>query len=103
MRERVTVERVQSTADGAGGFTRAWTTWKTLWASVRTERGNEVVITDGLQPVITYSVVTRYQPEIGIEHRLVWKGQTLNIRSAADMDGARQWTIIAAEAGVIAA
>lgn len=103
LRERVELQKVESVADGAGGSTRQWVTVKRLSARVLPLNGSEQVVTDGLQPVQGFEIIARHQPAVGIDNRLVWRGQALNIRSAVDPTGKRAWTRIIAEAGVIAA
>jgi SPP1 family predicted phage head-tail adaptor len=102
--ETIEIQRVASTADGAGGFARAWTKVRTVRASVLPiGTGAEQMIAEGLQPVQAYKIVCRHLVGIGIEHRVLWQGQALNIRSAVDPNNRRRWTQIIADAGRVAA
>ena len=103
LRERVEWQRAAQSADGQGGFARAWTTAMTLNAEVVPVTGRETLIGGALQGVEMWDVVVRYRPAIGVADRLLWRGRTLNIRSAADPDGRRRVTQIAAESGVASA
>jgi head-tail adaptor len=101
--EIVRLQRLQQTADGAGGFTREWVTWKTLRAQVRPRAaGTDLPIADGLQGVQSWRIIVNYQRDvIGIDHRIVWRDQVLVVRGAADETGRRQNTTIFADSGVV--
>jgi head-tail adaptor len=102
-RETIELQRIAQVADGAGGFTRDWENWKTLRAMVLPVRpGTDQAITDGLQGVQAWRITIGYQREaIGIDHRVVWRGQVLVVRGAADETGRRQNTVIYADEGVV--
>jgi head-tail adaptor len=102
-REVVQLQRLQTTADGAGGSNRTWVRWKTLHALVLPVRaGSDEVIADGLQGVQGWRITVGYQRDvIGIENRIVWRGKTLVVRGAADESGRRRNTVIYADEGVV--
>jgi SPP1 family predicted phage head-tail adaptor len=104
LRETIEIQRVASVADGSGGFTRDWTKVRDARAEVLPLGvGAEQLIAEGLQPVQGFKILIRRDTSIGIDTRIVWNGQLLNVRSFVDPDGKRQWTQIIADAGRVAA
>lgn len=103
LRETIQIQRVESVADGSGGFARSWVKVRDVRASVLPlGAGAEQMIAEGLQPVQAFRILCRYLIGIGIENRILWEGQVLNIRSAVDPDMKRRWTQIIADAGRVA-
>lgn len=88
--------------DGGGGGVVTWVVLATVWAKVEEVRGQERVVADRLAGTVTYLVTLRNVgagAELTTADRLVWRGQTLNIRRAAP--GQRVlYRTIEAEAGV---
>lgn len=83
--QRVIVQEEARAADGLGGYAVSWTTVGTIWASVVPVRGQERVIADQQAGVQTYRVTVRNQDTgaaVTTAHRLVWRGQTMNVRVA---------------------
>lgn len=97
--DRVKIERVTMSSDGAGGFTRSWATLATVWASVLPTGGKETLTDVALQGVQGYRVTVRHGLGIQPEDRLTWGSTVMNIRSAADPDGRKTWTVAFADAG----
>jgi head-tail adaptor len=106
MRERVGVERMTMTPDGAGGFTRVWTalgggTDGKRWADVSPTAGRETLLNEALQGIQAYRVTMRWDADIKPADRLNWNGVLMNITSAADPNGLKTYTVIFADAGVV--
>jgi SPP1 family predicted phage head-tail adaptor len=104
MRERIKIERQTSTPDGAGGFTRVWTpyggTAGKRWAEVAPTAGRETLLNEALQGIQGYRVTVRWDATIKVDDRIDWNGVKMNIRSAADPNGLKTYTVIFADAGV---
>lgn len=89
LRHQVTVQSLARTADGAGGWTEAWTTAGTVWANVEPLTGSERFYAMRLGYVEPFLVRCRYTSLIGPGSRILYGGRTLVVRSVADK-GARQ-------------
>jgi SPP1 family predicted phage head-tail adaptor len=99
LRERVIIERPVRTADGAGGADVTWETLATVWAEVMALGGTEHVLAERDEARGPHRITIRFRGDVTAEMRLVWRGQTLNIRGMRDPDGKRQWLAINAESG----
>jgi SPP1 family predicted phage head-tail adaptor len=97
LRDRVTLRR-QTNAKNAstGGLTRTWDDLDTVWAEVVNLNGREAVIGTVLQGVSTFQITVRYRTDIQASDQIKWNGRELNVHSAEDKAGTRQWTTIIA-------
>jgi SPP1 family predicted phage head-tail adaptor len=57
--DRVRVERLVETADGAGGFTRTWQLHATIWANLTHATGTESIYADALTARIRTRMIYR--------------------------------------------
>lgn len=99
LRERVTFRRQSNTKTSTGGLTRTWDdlpTDPTVWAEVVSLNGREAVIGTVLQGVSTFQITIRYRTDIQVSDQVKWNGRELNVHSAEDKAGTRQWTTIIA-------
>lgn len=106
MRERVGVERLVSTPNGAGGFIRTWSPLGggpdgKRWADVSPTAGRETLLNEAMQGIQAYRVTMRWDADITAADRLNWNGKLMNITSAADPNGMKIYTVIFADAGVV--
>ncbi len=104
LRERISIEAATTTADGAGGQTVTWAARypRGIWAKVQPVRGREEERLGRLATVETYLVFVRFGVVISTLDRIVWRGKTLNVRSAQDREGVREFLTCECEAGVTA-
>lgn len=98
--QRVTVQRIERTSDGAGGETTAWVDFASLWANVKPASGRELQI-EGRMTATSSTVFTiRRRADLLDTDRIVWGGVSYNIR--AIMLGSQRdlYMAITAERGV---
>jgi SPP1 family predicted phage head-tail adaptor len=97
LRHRITVRRQTDTPDGKGGFDRSWASLASnISAKITNLNGREALINGVLQGVSTFEVITRFRSDIQASDQIQWGDRELNIHSAEDRKGTRQWlTIIA--------
>lgn len=100
LRERVALQVLSMADDGHGGQIEEWLPVMPLWARVLPTGGREVLEGGALVGISAWRVTIRHRPRLGVQHRFVWRGMELNIRSIADPDGKRQWLTAYCEAGV---
>ena len=82
MREQITIQRVTRTADGVGGWTNSWATLATCWAAVRSKPAGEKQ-EEGRMNARTINAFTVYYdaaPTVAENDRILWGGETWNIR-----------------------
>jgi SPP1 family predicted phage head-tail adaptor len=97
LRDRITIRRESNTKNAHGGLTRAWQTVADgLPANVTSLNGREAVIGQVLQGISQFEIVVRYRTDIRVSDQVKWNGRELNIHSAEDRDGRRNWTYIQA-------
>jgi SPP1 family predicted phage head-tail adaptor len=101
MRERVTIERQVVTPDEMGGETRSWQPWRTVWAEVKPTRGGEQVLGEAIVGQQGFVVRVRFVEGLGITDRIVWRGKRLNVLAAVDNTGARNFTWITTDTGLV--
>lgn len=99
LRHRITIRREQNLPDGKGGFDRSWSTLASrISAEVANLNGREALLGSILQGVATFQITVRYREDIQPADQLIWHGREreLNVHSAEDRKGTRQWTTIIA-------
>lgn len=82
MSEEITIERMSRESDLAGGWTETWAELATCWAAVRSKPAGEK-LEDGRMNARTVNAFTIYQdacPTVAEDDRIVWNGETWNIR-----------------------
>lgn len=106
LRHRITVRRQSNTKKAdTGGLTRGWADLATatnLPAEVMSLNGREAVIGNVLQGISHFQITIRFRPDLKPSDQIVWLtggNRELNLHSAEDRLGTRQWlTVIASTA-----
>lgn len=80
MTERITIQRAALTTDRTGGASVSWSTLATVWAAVRTKGGSEA-LEDGRMNATTQTAFTIYTRDVTEADRIVWGGETWNVRA----------------------
>ena len=96
LRDRITIKRETNTPDGSGGYDRSWSELATVWANVTSLNGREAVLGHVLQGISTFQIVIRHRTDIEPAMQILWGSRELNVHSAEDKTGTRQWTTIIA-------
>lgn len=79
LNERVTLERWEMASDDLGGDPGQWVAADALWASVTPETTRPATEGDTLSTRRRFRVEMRDVPEIGLRHRLIWRGTALTL------------------------
>ncbi len=64
LRQRVIVEQRGSVQDSVGQPVESWTTYATVWADIRNQRGMEAVKADTMTSTVKASIRVRYKAGI---------------------------------------
>jgi head-tail adaptor len=109
LRNQIRFERLADrVSDEAGGNSAGWIPLFTRWCSLRAVPVNnasgEAVMQGRLTGQAFFTIVVRYDPQTVTltpdDRATTEMGETLNIRSALDLDGDRRWITIDAQKGV---
>ena len=102
MRQRVTLQQLVETADGAGGAARSWSDVATVWAQVTPLVGgrSERLFAGQLQGEVTHRIVMRYRSGVNVRMRVLYGTRSMNIRSVVNVNEAGVFLEILAEEGV---
>lgn len=101
--QKITLQRLAKTADGYGGATSAWADYDTnasVWAHVRAKAGRESTDEGRMTAsfIVLFTIYNR--TDIDPRDRIVWNGETYNIRGLRTEGGRRLMLVIEAERGV---
>lgn len=89
--DRVQLRRRESVAEPEGGHTRIFVPMGNVWARVRSLTGRQGSNADGRMVAISHSVVVRFRSDLGPGDRVLYRGRTLEVVSAADINGRRAY------------
>jgi len=104
MRESITVQVEARTADGAGGFTKAYSTDFTAMAYIKPLRGQDPYLQGQLTETIIFDFVIRYRSDKSVNptKRILYNSKVYNITSAINLDERNRYVVIRGERGVAA-
>ena len=97
LNERVTVQAPTTVRNALGESTRGWVTAGTVWAIVNGLSSREVMMGMQANALVTYKVRIRFFPGITHQHRLLWRGKTMEIASVVERDNRTMHEILARE------
>jgi SPP1 family predicted phage head-tail adaptor len=101
MRERVRIETLTAHADESGGQMSVWEDAGEIWANVNEDSSRERVASGLTVDAGAISVLIRSLPWLTVDrHRLVWRGQSLNIRGIVTADLQRRYQRLDCEKGL---
>lgn len=100
LNRRVSIEVLESTPNGSGGFYSAWVPLMTVWAEVIALRGGEALVQNVQRSTQLFRVTIRWRSDVTSANRLMLDGRAMNIISCEDVDGRRESLVMTAETGV---
>lgn len=89
--DRVQLLRKQSTSEDEGGVVVAYMPLATVWARVRHLSARRALANDARGRSVSHAVVMRFRTDISAGDRIVYRGRTLEIESAGDINGRRAY------------
>lgn len=95
LRLRLMLEKAEEQDDQAGGFSRAWQSVATLWASVQPRQAYEIATSSHLTDEISHMVTVRWRGDIKAGMRLRKGKRIFSILSVRDPHETRFWLICA--------
>lgn len=98
-RETVTIEQATRTPDEGGGAAIEWSELAEVKAEVMPLRGREQIEAMRLAEQVDYRVRMWHRTDVTANHRLVWRGQALQIRAVTNPDMNRMETELLCQSG----
>ncbi|HWA42162.1 MAG TPA: phage head closure protein [Hypericibacter adhaerens] len=89
--ERLQLMRRSTSHEAEGGEVVSFSPFATVWGRVRALTARAAFAADARGQAITHSVVIRFRPDLRAGDRIVWRGTTLEVAHAADLDGRRAY------------
>jgi SPP1 family predicted phage head-tail adaptor len=89
--DRVQLLRKVESAEPEGGTTIVYSPLVTVWARVRELSSRQAFADDARGQSITHSVVLRFRADIKPGDGVSYRGRTLEIEAAADINGRRAY------------
>jgi SPP1 family predicted phage head-tail adaptor len=87
LRQRIDIQTVALTADGAGGATEAWSNFVTgIYAHVEPLSGRELFQAQQVNDELTHKITARYYPGITSKMRVKYGARTFLIESIVDAE-----------------
>jgi len=97
--QRVTLQARSRTSDGMGGSVEVWTDTATVWAFVRPLRGSEGVASERVEATAMQRFCIRNRSDLNEDDRILWAGETYNIRHVHRKGSREMYLDIDAERG----
>ena len=89
--DRVQLRRKVTSDEDEGGAPAVFTPIATVWARVRQLGARQQFAADARGQAISHSVVMRFRTDLKPGDRILYRGGTLEIAAAADMNGRRAY------------
>lgn len=86
LRERVTILAPSESKNAFGESSIEYVEADTVWASVMGLSAREVLQAMQANAIITHKIRIRFYPGITFQHRLKWRGRTLEVASVVERD-----------------
>ena len=103
MDQRITLQRCTETADGIGGSTSAWANLQrdpSPWAFVSAKAGGENLNEGRINAAYTVAFTVYNRADLSEKDRIIWQGETYNIRTITRLGDRQQYLTVIAERGV---
>lgn len=87
MNERVAVLAPTESRSPMGEATISYTTEATVWAEVEGLTARDVLQAQQADVVASHRMRMRHRPTISYQHRVLWRGKTMEVASVSDRMG----------------
>lgn len=100
LNKRITLQEPDDTADGAGGVTKGWSDFASVWAEITPYAGNETLQALQIIGTTTHRITIRYVSGVATSMRIAYGSRIFNIRAIANPEEAYEVLVLEAEEGV---
>lgn len=94
LRDRIELFSKQTLIDADGGQDVSFVPLGTIWARVAAAVPRRAELADGVATAVTHTAVVRYRIDLKPGDRLTWRGRTLDIVGAEDLNGRGAYTVL---------
>lgn len=101
LKHRIEIQATTQTTDGAGGFTEAWATVATVWASIEPANSRERFIAMQTETHTTHVIMCRYQSVITTAKRILFGSRIFDIVEVLNIEEANTVLKIRAVEGTL--
>ena len=98
--QRITIQSASESTGSMGDVSKTWGTLATVWAAVVHATGREALADDRTTATAQTKFTIRNRSDVTEAMRIVWGGDTYNIRSVNRAGARRMYLDIIAERGV---
>lgn len=91
LNQRLELQDLVRTPDGAGGSDTNWTTIATVWAKLRPRHGREQLWAEAKTATNTHVITIRYRTGVSAQMRFAGQGRTFDIVSVINIDEQNRW------------
>jgi len=102
LNRRVLFESENRSADGAGGFTRTWSTIATVWGALTHKTGKEAVVAMQQTNTALFNLKIRHCTDIDASVRATIAGEVYNVRNGFNKDQRQIYLDLTVAKGVAA-
>lgn len=89
--DRVQLRRRAVSGEAEGGHDVLFVPVATVWGRVRGLSARQAILTDGRAVEASHAVVLRFRSDVKPRDRMVYRGRTLEVIAAEDMNGRRAY------------
>lgn len=100
LKNRIELQELVITEDGAGGNTRTWKTVQKVWAYLYQTSGSERYQNDRLTAIANFRATIRYKDNVSPVNRILFQGKAYQIRSVDNLEFANKFLDLTLESGV---
>lgn len=99
LRRRIAIQALTEGTDAAGGPTRAYTTFATVWAALEPSNGRESDQADAYTARVTTKITIRYLTGLVPTMRVLYGTRTFNILGVIDVEERHETMVLQCEEG----
>ncbi len=85
MKYKVAIQSVTQTSDSQGGFTEAWATDATVWASIEPVKAYERFQAAKMETPVSHKITIRYRSGVTTKKRILWGSRVLDIKGVINV------------------
>lgn len=91
MNNRIAIQAYTSVADGMGGFTNTYATWKTVWSAIWPTSARDVIQGNAPTMAVSHRIRIRYLSGLTTKHRVLFGTRYFAIVSIINPSEKGEW------------
>lgn len=94
--KRITIEDLSLVANDSGGQVETWSTFATVWASLKPKLVKEVNFAQRIEPRVDHEIVIRYRSGLTTKMRVKFGSRYFEIKAIVNEEERNEWIKILA-------